>query len=1159
MLQTNLLLTGILVAFLVTIEVGIYLVVRYRTQVAFWCGLVLLSLAIELGCYLLQWINPAPAVAHLLELAQLLSYTLFSVFWLLFVFVYSRHGHWITPRTLVLILAVPITYLLLVVERWLTGPVTPFLAAEGGGSLLFLPLTSGAARLLFLAYVYFIAVGSFLILLRYSLRSVPAVRKMTRLLLSGPVLLVTLGSLELAGFNPFWPVSIQQLGCALVSLLALFIIGDLRSGNMLTDARETVIDQMQDGVLILDQQDRIVDLNPSARRIIGPHSQRALKQGVAAIWPVGAELLAARAGTAPASSEAALLVDGQPFTFDISISQLTDIQGVPVGRVVVLRNVTGREQLEQALHHRAQALQRANTFLAVLAEINLNLQMSTDPDHVNRILGDELRKLGLTCFVAQLEPETRDLTLRYLSARPDVINRIEKLIGFKIAGLRLDKVQFAPLYQLLAGQSVSFRQYQPTDLPYVPGGIAADLLEQVIRWGGLEPDMSALVLPLVTAERRMGVMGVWGSHLGEGDVAAFRIMATQVAIVIERAIIHAAEVQRAAELARVNGLVLALARVAAVLETTSSSEVALSTLGQELNRVGLNCAILAFDAAQEVTTIQYVSFTPEILRSFERLTGLQIKDYAIPRRYWPSDQIVRERVPVWFSHPAEVFRPMFAAVPDAVATRANQLLSLHADDQLCVLPLISGEQTFGAIAIWGSRLKPSDSSILSVFASQLSSIVHNVGRYEDELRRTQELARSNATVMALARVAARLDTTSDPRQVYETLGRELKSIQMNCMVGTLDETQQTMKIDYLSVSAEALRWAEQLGLMWPQEVIIPRRLWPTEVAVSEKMPYWDPDPIGSTSRMIPFVPRQIFVKTVGLAGMNPEDPICYLPMISEETVLGILAVWGSGLTKEDTPGLSVFANQVATAIRNTRLFNLAQNEIAERTQAEQRTQEALREKEVLLKEIHHRVKNNLQVVSSLLNLQSRVISDPQVLDVLRDSQNRVRSMALVHEKLYRSPNLARIDLGEYTHSLAGQLWRTYAAQASRVALKVEAADCWVNTDTSIACGLILNELISNSLKHAFPGERAGEITVEIRPADRQRVAVRVADDGVGFPPGVDFHATTSLGLQLVNTLVDQIGGSIRLASGPGTQFIIEFDAPPSGPLAAVAGAVAERI
>jgi PAS domain S-box-containing protein len=259
----------------------------------------------------------------------------------------------------------------------------------------------------------------------------------------------------------------------------------------------------------------------------------------------------------------------------------------------------------------------------------------------------------------------------------------------------------------------------------------------------------------------------------------------------------------------------------------------------------------------------------------------------------------------------------------------------------------------------------------------------------------------------------------------------------------------------------------------------------------------------------------------------------FVPLRNEARFLGVLSVQSYRDRAYDPAALQTLqalADHCASAL--------------ERLRAEADVRASLHEKEVMLQEIHHRVKNNLQVISSLLNLQSRAVSDPAVLDLLRDSQNRVRSMALVHEKLYRSPDLARIDLAEYAHSLAGQLLRSYADQAGRVALRVQAAGCWLDVDTAVPCGLIINELVSNALKHAFPDQRAGEIVITLQPGPG-RVTLTVRDTGVGFPAAVDFQASPSLGLQLVNSLVAQIDGTIALHRAAGTEFRISF--PAAGP------------
>jgi PAS domain S-box-containing protein len=217
-------------------------------------------------------------------------------------------------------------------------------------------------------------------------------------------------------------------------------------------------------------------------------------------------------------------------------------------------------------------------------------------------------------------------------------------------------------------------------------------------------------------------------------------------------------------------------------------------------------------------------------------------------------------------------------------------------------------------------------------------------------------------------------------------------------------------------------------------------------------------------------------------------------------------------------------------------------DISERRQAEEQLRASLREKEILLREIHHRVKNNLQVVSSLLDLQSQVIDDPRVQRAFRNSQHRIRSMALVHEKLYQSPDLTRINIAEYVSSLLNYLHGVYGGWASGVSMDVQVDDVDLSLDTAIGCGLIINELVSNGLKHAFPdrdGDGDREIHVGLRE-EAGEITLVVGDNGVGLPRDLDWRQPTSLGLHLVGMLTQQLQGNIELESGAGTRFRITF-------------------
>ncbi len=214
-------------------------------------------------------------------------------------------------------------------------------------------------------------------------------------------------------------------------------------------------------------------------------------------------------------------------------------------------------------------------------------------------------------------------------------------------------------------------------------------------------------------------------------------------------------------------------------------------------------------------------------------------------------------------------------------------------------------------------------------------------------------------------------------------------------------------------------------------------------------------------------------------------------------------------------------------------------DITERKRAEEQLKVALKEKEVLLKEIHHRVKNNLAVISSLLNMQSKYIKDKRTLEIFRESQNRVKTMALIHTKLYQSTDLARVDFGDYVRKLASDLIDSYRLEPDAVTLALDIGDVYFDVNVGIPCGLIINELLTNALKHAFPDGHKGEVRVRMRPEDG-RVVLAVADNGIGFPENIDFRSTESLGFQLVTALVDQLGGTIELTRDKGTTFVISF-------------------
>jgi PAS domain S-box-containing protein len=247
-----------------------------------------------------------------------------------------------------------------------------------------------------------------------------------------------------------------------------------------------------------------------------------------------------------------------------------------------------------------------------------------------------------------------------------------------------------------------------------------------------------------------------------------------------------------------------------------------------------------------------------------------------------------------------------------------------------------------------------------------------------------------------------------------------------------------------------------------------------------------------------------------------------------------LDLFGRRRDEEEFP-VDIMLGPIESSAEGTLVLCVVRD-VSERRAAENRIRESLREKEVLLKEIHHRVKNNLALISSMFYLQSGYTSDEAVIKILQEGQDRVRSMALVHETLYGSENLADVDFSQYAVTLAQQLIGTYALEPDAVSLVTEMDPCRINIDLAVPLGLILNELVTNALKHGFPPGRRGEIQLRLALGDL--CVLRVIDTGVGVPPGVDIHDRKSLGLRLIHALCRQIDARFDLVSGPRTEAIV---------------------
>ena len=278
---------------------------------------------------------------------------------------------------------------------------------------------------------------------------------------------------------------------------------------------------------------------------------------------------------------------------------------------------------------------------------------------------------------------------------------------------------------------------------------------------------------------------------------------------------------------------------------------------------------------------------------------------------------------------------------------------------------------------------------------------------------------------------------------------------------------------------------------------------------------------------------------------NQHLPIIFLTAYLQDDK-DILEGYGAGavdyLSKPINPlilksKVGVFVDLFRKTRELARLNEMMEIEIEERV-AEIRA--SLREKETLLKEIHHRVKNNMQIISSLLSLQADRAGAGETRLHLRDVRDRVHSMALVHEKLYQSENLASVQIADYTRTLMDDLLRAYASGQVKVQLRFDLDAAALPVDLAISFGLILNELATNALKHAFCGRDSGEIHIELQTEPNGEIRLRFADDGRGFAAPLTWEQVDSYGLSLVRLLTRQLGGRIEMRTGAGTTFELNF-------------------
>ncbi len=374
-----------------------------------------------------------------------------------------------------------------------------------------------------------------------------------------------------------------------------------------------------------------------------------------------------------------------------------------------------------------------------------------------------------------------------------------------------------------------------------------------------------------------------------------------------------------------------------------------------------------------------------------------------------------------------------------------------------------------------------------------------------------ELIKRNHELSTLNRIGQTLNKLAEPGEIMDTLLSAIGSLfdAGNIYVALYDEERQIITFPlYVIEGKPELKQARLFGNGITEYVITNKRPVLINSDIEITLSELGIEPLGKTSKSI-----------------------VSAPMLAGDNVIGVITIQDYQnefkYNESQIEILSTIASQASIALQNASLFN--------------EVKKSLSEKEILLQEVHHRVKNNLQIMSSLVKLQSHHIKDENTLEILKESENRIRSMAIVHNKLYNTKDYVNIDFGDYVKSLTESFYTTYGMRLNKIKFAIDIKNIILNIDTAIPCGLIINELVSNSIKYAYPNHEEGLIMICMSFSDNGLYTLDVKDNGVGLPAGFDAGSTKTLGIELVTLLTNQLNGKLEINNDHGAEFKIVFE------------------
>jgi diguanylate cyclase (GGDEF)-like protein len=712
-----------------------------------------------------------------------------------------------------------------------------------------------------------------------------------------------------------------------LSLAMVWIMPKIRKQSFLPYSNKIATTAAINPIIILDTRYHILDINQATEKLLGCSKQDVLDMDIHHVPLLANHPWDALLTDHGSQTQMTLPKDGTLQQFILQIFTLDNWLARTSGYIISFHNITQSEILADTLQSKSLELQYNYDLQSALSQAVTQMGSSTSPQKALEIMATHLHQLGLEFVLGILDKHHKKILVEFISLDPKFLQKAEKLTRIPVVGYKFS-ASIWPFPDLFQSKDIIFSDSTFTLVHQLLPQIPELVLKKSYAIVKVPIDEPVMYIPLYTEENPIGAIAIWGYRLQNVSQDILRLFANQTAVTLDNAHRYELEQKTNAELARSKAFTSALSTVAAEIGKTKDLDHVLEVLEEELRKLGFGNLLARLSDDGETATIDYISTSPEALQTIKKFTGINLERYSLKRKYWQkiAEDYFYQGKALFIDNPFEFTSLVIPKIPSKMLAKAVRLSEGHTQDKAIYLPLIEEKHAYGILGIWGTDLREKDIPALSVFASQVSSTMRSAEKIESEREETSKVTRANKFITTLNQVALKLANISNPEQILDILSDELNGHKIFFMIAQLEEESSSLILSYISMPNIGLKMLDDLIKGKAIGTPIHKKDVPfwEEIINDQKSKVFEDsfqtalDGIASVSK-IPAKKIETGLKVLfKQAGWNSVS--IWHPLIAKGKVIGIINFWGKNLLGENSSTLAIFANQVASALENARLY-----------------------------------------------------------------------------------------------------------------------------------------------------------------------------------------------------------------------------------------------